>query len=85
MLPGERLVGGLTCSEVLGDLSNYLDGDLDAAQKARVEAHVAGCSVCARFGARFATMLEDIRARVGLPDPRPEDVQARLIDTLKDA
>ena len=83
MLPGERLVGGLTCSDVLADLSNYLDGELTPARKAAVEAHVAGCSVCAQFGARFGRMLQEVRARMVVPEPVPDDVLERLNVKLK--
>lgn len=78
MLPGERLVGGLTCSQVLAELSAYLDGDLDAVRKAAVEMHVSDCQNCSRFGAGFAAMLRDVRAHLHEPEPLPADVAARL-------
>nr|MCU0228192.1 zf-HC2 domain-containing protein [Bryobacterales bacterium] len=56
-LAGERLVGGLRCSEVLHLLSDYLDGDLSPEMRTQVEAHVADCDNCARFGASFQRML----------------------------
>ena len=50
MLPGERLVGGLTCSQVLEALSAYLDGELEGPRRTAIEAHVSDCQNCARFG-----------------------------------
>lgn len=82
MLPGERLVGGLTCSQVLADLSAYLDGELDALRKGQVEAHVSGCQNCATFGASFGSLLAEVRSRLAAPDPVPADVAARLQQAL---
>ena len=54
MLKDERVVGGLSCSAVLADLSRLLDGELPEAEASLLKAHVAGCDVCERFGRRFA-------------------------------
>lgn len=82
MRPDERTVAGLTCSEVMADLSAYLDRELPADRATRLEAHVAGCQVCARFGAGFAGLITQVRARLRDPDPVPDDVAARLRDVL---
>lgn len=37
MLPDEREVGGLRCSDVLARLSDYVDGDLGEADVAMVD------------------------------------------------
>ncbi len=84
MLPGERRVGGLTCSEVLAGLSEYLDGELDPRRKAQVEAHVGACDVCARFGAGFQHLLQEVRSRMAEPEPIPGDVAARLASVLRE-
>lgn len=85
MLPGERLVGGLTCSQVLADLSAYLDGELGADRRAEVEAHVSDCRNCARFGADFARLLDAVRTGLAAPQPVPPDVTARLRAALRPA
>lgn len=82
MLPGERLAGGLTCSQVLADLSGYLDGELDAARRASVEAHVSDCQNCARFGAGFSGLLGLMRTQLAAPEAVPADVAARLQQIL---
>jgi anti-sigma factor RsiW len=56
-------------------------GTLDEADKARVEGHVAECSHCASFGARYAALVQ--KARGALADPETEEavltrVRARL-------
>jgi anti-sigma factor RsiW len=37
----------LNCREVIHELSNYLDGDLDAATKEHFEVHLKDCQECA--------------------------------------
>lgn len=60
-MKGERIVAGLRCGEVLEQLSEYLDGRLGAEQRERIEAHVAGCTTCARFGGQFAAVVTALR------------------------
>jgi anti-sigma factor RsiW len=71
---GERTVAGLRCGEVLADLSAYLDGELDADTRAAIEAHVSGCTQCARFGGQFAAVVTALRTRLAAP-PDPASVQ----------
>lgn len=78
MRPDERTVAGLTCSEVMTDLSAYLDHELSPERTADLEAHVSACNVCASFGAAFAQLLGQVRERLREPEPVPADVQARL-------
>ncbi len=61
-MDGEREVAGLLCSEVLASLSDYLDGELAAEARAAIEAHLAGCDRCARFGGGMAGALAALRA-----------------------
>lgn len=82
MLPGDRKVGELWCSEVLEALSEYLDGELPPDTVALVEAHVTRCDNCARFGAEFAGVVRDLRAGLGDAPPLASDVGARLRQRL---
>ena len=50
------------CDEILID--RYLDGDLDAGEKARIEAHLAGCRPCRRRVDAMAAFSQDLRDRV---------------------
>ena len=81
MLPGEQTVGGMSCSEALGLLSRWIDGELDAAEGERLMAHVGACDVCMRFGGRFQGAVHRLRA-LGATGPVPVDVAARLRDRL---
>ncbi len=78
MLKDERVVGGLSCSSVLADLSRLLDGELPEAEASLLKAHVSGCDVCERFGLRFAGVIRGLRAELHEPDPLEEGVAARL-------
>ena len=41
--------GGLTCRELVELVSDYLEEALPAAERARFEAHIAGCEHCATY------------------------------------
>jgi anti-sigma factor RsiW len=77
MLP-DREVAGIRCSEVLADLSSYLDGELPAARKAQLEAHVAGCDVCARFGGRFSALVLALKRELNASGAVDADAVARM-------
>ncbi|MBK8596802.1 MAG: zf-HC2 domain-containing protein [Holophagales bacterium] len=78
MLKGERVVGGLPCSEVLADLSRLLDGELPEADASLLSVHVSGCDVCERFGRRFAGVLRDLREGLREPESLSAGVAERL-------
>lgn len=78
MLPDERDVGGLTCSAVMAVLSEYVDGEVPDDLRARIEAHVAVCRSCGRFGADFARLLASMRRHLAVQEPVPGDVLERL-------
>jgi anti-sigma factor RsiW len=61
VLDKERNVAGVWCSEVLAQLSAFVDGDLPPDVEARLRAHVAGCDVCERFGGVFASLVTSLR------------------------
>lgn len=82
MLKNERVVAGLACSEVLADLSRLLDGELPAAEAARLAGHVAGCDVCERFGRRFAGVIHGLRESLGEPEPLEGGLARRLKDRI---
>lgn len=63
----DRNVAGITCSAVLAALSDYLDGEVSDAQRAQVNAHLAGCDVCERFGGRFAATVGALRRHLAEP------------------
>lgn len=78
MRPDEREVAGLTCGQVMAVLSDVVDGGIAPALGTQVEAHVAGCGRCGRFGGQFVTLLEAMRRQLARPDDVPAEVLARV-------
>jgi anti-sigma factor RsiW len=71
----------LNCHELLGQLSAYIDGDLDTALCAELEAHMAECPDC-------RVMVDTTRRTIVLyrsqsPASLPADVKDRLFRVLK--
>lgn len=56
------MVAGVRCRDVLTELSDFLDGALSAHRVAVLQAHLAGCDRCARFGADVSAVLTALRA-----------------------
>ena len=85
-MKGEARVGGLLCSEVLAVLSEYIDGQLDEPTRNKVEAHVAICAVCERFGGSVGASVAALRRQKRAPsDDRAMDASlARLRLALPD-
>jgi anti-sigma factor RsiW len=77
-LPGEVVLGGLRCGEVLALLPDALTGELAPDVAAAVQVHVAGCSRCAALGASYAAAIQALRAHGAAVEPVPADVADRL-------
>jgi anti-sigma factor RsiW len=77
-IENEKVVAGLSCREVLARLSDYLDGELAAAERARVEEHLRGCDGCARFGGELRATVRALREHLGVVPEVPSAVQHRL-------
>lgn len=57
--PSPRETG---CGRVTGQLSDFLDGELDAAAASGVAIHLTVCAECARFAAELSATVDAIRA-----------------------
>ena len=69
----------MTCREVLELLTEYLEGALPAAARARVAAHLDDCDPCDRF-------LEQLRLTIGLTATlREDDVEHDVPDDVMDS
>lgn len=79
--------GGLSCSQVLAQLSDFLDGELAPPARAAIEAHVQQCVRCAQFGGAVAAVLQGLRRQVGGGAVAGLDAQAagRLTEALRRA
>jgi anti-sigma factor RsiW len=74
----DTIVAGIRCREVLADLSGYLDNDLSGARRAQLQAHLAGCDRCARFGGAVSIVLEQLRRGLVVPPALSPDAAERL-------
>lgn len=79
----DRTVAGLTCRDVLADLSEYLDGELPAGRVARLEAHLAACDACTRFGGAVGALVARVRAELGTAARLDAGVAERLARRLR--
>jgi anti-sigma factor RsiW len=74
-------VGELTCQELVELVTDYLEGALAPAERARFEAHLAGCPGCTRY-------VEQIRATIAVAgrtrelEDRPD--MAQLLAAFRD-
>lgn len=73
-----RVVGGLSCPQVLERLADYVDGDVDAELKAKIEAHLRGCDECTRFGGEYVEVVKGLRKQLGAGDDVPSSAAERL-------
>lgn len=81
-MKGEKIVGGLSCGQVLDQLSGYLDDELGEEARAAVEEHLRGCDGCARFGGEFRATVKALRDHLlASPEP-PSRLRARLAEAL---
>lgn len=74
----EKVVGGLSCSDVLARLSDYVDGELAPEERARVEEHLRGCDGCERFGGEFAATVRGLRSHLAGAREVPAPLQEAL-------
>jgi Putative zinc-finger len=66
----------MTCQRIEELLSAYLEGELRAAEKVEVEAHLAACPGCAELA---ALMREEMAAAAAFPEVEPSaELMARL-------
>lgn len=83
-MQGEKVVGGIACSEVLARLSDYVDGRLAPNERASIDAHLRGCSNCERFGGTFGAAIGALREQLG-EDGAVDDALSRLRARLRES
>jgi anti-sigma factor RsiW len=71
----------LNCRRTLLEVSNYIDGDLDAALKQELEQHLKDCPECAIFVIQTKATVEIFCD--SQPVDLPQDVRARLHEALQ--
>jgi anti-sigma factor RsiW len=72
----------MRCREVVELMTEYLEGALSAGDRARFEAHIAGCKGCQAYLAQLRTTLKVLGT---MPDePMPEPLKAELMQAFRD-
>jgi anti-sigma factor RsiW len=68
----------ITCEELVGQATEYLEGALTAEQRERFERHLAGCDGCHAHLAQLRAVLRVAGAlpAEGLSEPAEEDLVA---------
>lgn len=69
------------CHELLDQLSNYIDGELEAALCAEVETHLAQCPDCRIIVDTVRKVIRVYRAESA--NKLPDDVEERLYRVLE--
>ena len=80
----ERDVGGLRCTQVLAQLSDYLDGELEEDARERIESHLRGCDWCECFGGEFSAAVKSLRWTLTTPPALDEALRERLHERMRD-
>ena len=71
----------LTCKDFLRELSEFLDEDLDAEVRAKLERHITECPNCWVIA---DTTRKTVRIYKGMdPYPVPKDVEERLMQAIE--
>ncbi|MCO4772096.1 MAG: zf-HC2 domain-containing protein [Deltaproteobacteria bacterium] len=81
-MPEQVVIAGLGCGDVLGHLSEYVDGTVSADLRSSIEEHLRGCDWCARFGGEFSAVVTELRSTLKAPSEPAPDISARLANRL---
>ncbi len=75
----DREVAGIRCGEVLELLPDHLEGTLEPERLERVQAHLAGCDWCDRFGGAYGGAVAALRRELGTVPPLTAGQRGRLL------
>jgi mycothiol system anti-sigma-R factor len=71
-----------SCDEVLAAVYEYIDGEVDASSRARIQAHLAECGPCLEeYG--LDELVKEIVHRSCGHDPVPAHLRARVLATIQ--
>lgn len=80
-MPPTTHIVEIDCREIWNQLSSYMEGDLTAEMRARVELHLGGCRHCRAIydGTRNVVQLLNDRKSIELPKGFSERLFDRLV------
>lgn len=70
------------CVEFVADVTNWMEGALDADQRSLIEEHLSICPDCVRYLDQLRAALAVMRAA---PDPAPGPLREALLAALRDS
>jgi anti-sigma factor RsiW len=71
----------MTCRQVVELMTDYLEGVLSQADRARFEQHLEGCDGCRAYLAQLR-MTRTVLGRLGV-EPVPEAIQRDLMEAFR--
>lgn len=71
----------MNCKGVIREISDYIDGDIEAAVKQEIERHLAHCEDCAMVVDQTKKTIEIFCD--SQPVALPDDVRSRLHDAIR--
>jgi anti-sigma factor RsiW len=74
----------VTCDEIRGLLSPYLDGELDLVRSVELDRHLEECPTCAAALEQMQSLSRTLRAS-GLYHPMPAPLRRRILSSLPQA
>jgi anti-sigma factor RsiW len=73
----------MTCQELIGFLSDYLDGQLPLTQRLAFELHLTLCRDCRAYLHNFKTTIAAGKAAMSTsPDMEPAEVPEELVQAI---
>jgi len=72
----------MTCREVVELMTDYLEGALTAADRARFEEHIAGCAGCTGYLEQLRVSLRVLGALAEVPVPEAQ--RRELVAAFRD-
>jgi len=72
----------MTCREVVELMTDYLEGALSGADRARFEEHIAGCDGCRAYLAELVTTRRVLGKLA--EEPIPEHLESELMKAFRD-
>jgi anti-sigma factor RsiW len=71
----------MNCRQVVELMTAYLEGGLSAGDRARFEAHIAGCDGCAAYLAQMR-MTRRVVGKLA-DEPIPQGIQKELVEAFR--
>lgn len=80
-MSGRHVHGGPDCRELLGQLSVYLDGELDLSACENIEGHMEDCPPCQAFLESLRRTVEHVK---NTPATKlPDDLKRDLVEAYR--